>query len=132
MLSLKVQKESINKIGTLNIQCLLTVNKIKSYSNIIKHPTKRREQLYCNFPSSFFRNDFEVSCPELDQLVELALKCEGVYGSRMTGGGFGGCTVTLVEREFTEKAIETIKNGYEGTATFYVCQASEGARSFTL
>ena len=50
----------------------------------------------------------------------------------MTGGGFGGCTVTLVERKFTEKAIETIKNGYEGTATFYVCQASEGARSFTL
>jgi galactokinase len=50
----------------------------------------------------------------------------------MTGGGFGGCTVTLVEREFTEKAIETIKNGYEGTATFYVCQASEGALSFTL
>ena len=49
----------------------------------------------------------------------------------MTGGGFGGCTVTLVEREFTEKAIETIKNGYEGTATFYVCQPSEGARSFT-
>jgi len=78
------------------------------------------------------KNDFEVSCPELDQLVDLALKCEGVYGSRMTGGGFGGCTVTLVEREFTEKAIETIKNGYEGTATFYVCQASEGARSFTL
>ena len=80
----------------------------------------------------FFRNDFEVSCPELDQLVDLALKCEGVYGSRMTGGGFGGCTVTLVEREFTEKTIETIKNGYEGTATFYVCQASEGARSFKL
>lgn len=42
------------------------------------------------------RDDFEVSCPELDMLVNLALKVKGVYGSRMTGGGFGGCTVTLV------------------------------------
>merc|ERR1719394_1051691 len=60
------------------------------------------------------KNDFEVSCPELDQLVELAIKCEGVYGSRMTGGGFGGCTVTLVERNFTEKVIEAITKGYTG------------------
>ncbi len=37
-----------------------------------------------------------MSCKELDQLVELALQVDGVYGSRMTGGGFGGCTVTLV------------------------------------
>jgi len=78
------------------------------------------------------KTDFEVSCPELDQLVELALKCDGVYGSRMTGGGFGGCTVTLVEKDATKKVIESIKAGYKGTATFYVCQASSGARPFPL
>lgn len=44
------------------------------------------------------RKDFEVSCSELDVLVELAMEVEGVFGSRLTGGGFGGCTVTLVEK----------------------------------
>ncbi|KAJ8945302.1 hypothetical protein NQ314_009274 [Rhamnusium bicolor] len=42
------------------------------------------------------KDDYNVSCPELDSLVEYALEIEGVLGSRMTGGGFGGCTVTLV------------------------------------
>lgn len=43
-----------------------------------------------------WRDDYEVSCSELDQLVSIATAVDGVYGSRMTGGGFGGCTVTLV------------------------------------
>jgi len=45
------------------------------------------------------RDDYEVSCPELDLMVELAEKQEGVYGARLTGGGFGGCTVNLVKSE---------------------------------
>lgn len=47
------------------------------------------------------RDDYEVSCPELDTIVDAALEIEGVFGSRMTGGGFGGCTVTLVRYIFT-------------------------------
>lgn len=46
---------------------------------------------------------------------------------RMTGGGFGGCTVTLLKKDAISNVIETIKTGYEGTPTFYVCEASEGA-----
>ena len=45
------------------------------------------------------QHDYEVSCAELDFLVDTALEIEGVYGSRMTGGGFGGCTVTLLRAE---------------------------------
>ena len=50
----------------------------------------------------------------------------------MTGGGFGGCTVTLVKKEAIDKVIESIKAGYEGSPTFYVCEASEGARIVAL
>ncbi|RUS74528.1 hypothetical protein EGW08_017716 [Elysia chlorotica] len=83
------------------------------------------------------RDDYEVSCKELDQLVEFALqmKSEGVFGSRMTGGGFGGCTVTLVEAGSVEKVIEYIDAKYKSVgnkATFFVCPPSEGAKKITL
>jgi galactokinase len=60
------------------------------------------------------RNDYEISTPELDFLVDAALKIKGVYGSRMTGGGFGGCTVSLVQPRFVEQFIESIQNLFEG------------------
>ncbi|XP_060080747.1 galactokinase-like [Ylistrum balloti] len=78
------------------------------------------------------RDDYEVSCPELDQLVKAAMEVEGVYGSRMTGGGFGGCTVTLVKKNEVDKAMEHIQKCYSGKATFYVCAAAEGARLISV
>ena len=51
------------------------------------------------------RDDYEVSTEELDFLQEDAIKVKGVYGSRMTGGGFGGCTVSLVQ----PRAVESLK-----------------------
>ncbi|XP_050422667.1 galactokinase-like [Adelges cooleyi] len=77
------------------------------------------------------RDDFEVSCPELDQLVELARKVPGVLGSRMTGGGFGGCTVTLVNRTAVNTVVETISTEYTQNPKFYVVSPSCGARIFT-
>jgi len=58
------------------------------------------------------RDDYEVSCAELDRMVELARRCEGVYGARMTGGGFGGCTVSLVDAGRAEEAREKLVHDY--------------------
>jgi galactokinase len=77
------------------------------------------------------RDDYEVSCKELDLMVELARKCRGVYGARMTGGGFGGCTINLVSAENAVKFKETIGREYLKaigiTPDVYICQAAEGA-----
>ncbi|NWI03245.1 GALK1 Galactokinase, partial [Tichodroma muraria] len=78
------------------------------------------------------RDDYEVSCPELDELVAAALEVDGVYGSRMTGGGFGGCTVTLLEAEAAERAQQHIQEKYSGTATFYLTKPSGGAKALPL
>ncbi|XP_033989019.1 galactokinase [Trematomus bernacchii] len=78
------------------------------------------------------RDLYEVSCRELDELVSAALEVEGVYGSRMTGGGFGGCTVTLLQAGAIDRTILHIQERYSGTATFYVTTPSEGARVLSL
>lgn len=81
------------------------------------------------------RDDFEVSCKELDLLVEIASECKGVYGSRMTGGGFGGCTITLVSsteaKEFQEKLSRRYKEATSITPAIYVCSAAQGAGEWT-
>lgn len=77
------------------------------------------------------RDDYEVSCPELDLLVELALQVEGTLGSRMTGAGFGGCTVNLVRSDRVGRFADTVSDAYRersGRACeIYVCKASAGA-----
>jgi galactokinase len=78
------------------------------------------------------RDDFEVSTPELDLLVELALRTEGVIGARLTGAGFGGCTVNLVEREavgrFEAGIIEPYRAKTGLSAKTIVCRAIDGLR----
>ncbi|HEY8228310.1 MAG TPA: galactokinase [Pyrinomonadaceae bacterium] len=81
------------------------------------------------------RDDYEVSCPELDVMVELASKIEGVYGARMTGGGFGGCTVNLVANEHVDEFTRTVANGYEQKTKLkpeiFVCETADGAGEVT-
>lgn len=77
------------------------------------------------------RDDYEVSSRELDLMVELATKVEGVYGARMTGGGFGGCTINLVDVDHVETFTRAVAAGYEQATglkpEIYVCEASNGA-----
>lgn len=82
------------------------------------------------------RDDFEVSCKELDILVDAALKCPGVLGSRMCGGGFGGCTVTLVQKAVVKATIASIGDAYtqsgHAEALVFVCEPSDGARLINI
>jgi galactokinase len=77
------------------------------------------------------QHDYEVSCDELDFLVDSALAIDGVYGSRMTGGGFGGCTVTLLRSGAADAFRTAIARSYEQkygiTPRIYSCEPSEGA-----
>jgi galactokinase len=76
------------------------------------------------------RDDYQVSIRELDVLVEAARAVPGCYGSRLTGAGFGGCTVSLVALasvdRFKQEVSETYTSATGRTTTIYVCRASEG------
>ena len=77
------------------------------------------------------RDLYEVSIPELDTMVEVAQSLPGCYGARLTGAGFGGCTVNLVAREQVEAFSSALAAGYEAETGFppeiYICSASKGA-----
>ncbi len=82
------------------------------------------------------KNDYEVSCKELDLMAEIAQTCDGVLGARMTGGGFGGSTVNLVKRENLGKFKERIRSEYQRLTaikpTILVSEAGEGASETTF
>jgi galactokinase len=81
------------------------------------------------------RDDYEVSCNELDVMVDLANNFPGCIGSRMTGGGFGGCTINLVLTTQVEQFAIQIREGYQGATgiapEIYSCAASDGAAEIT-
>jgi len=80
---------------------------------------------------SSLRDLYEVSCAELDLMVDQANRQEGVYGARMTGGGFGGSTINLVESRFADAFAENMASGYEKETgivpQIYICAPAEGA-----
>ena len=85
-----------------------------------------------NASHATLRDDYEVTCPELDFLAERAQQFPGVLGSRMTGAGFGGCTVTLISDDQVNAFIESLGRAYEERfglrADFYVAEIGDGAR----
>ncbi|CDS43641.1 galactokinase [Echinococcus multilocularis] len=71
--------------------------------------------------------DYEVSCEEVDHLIDICMSTDGVYGARMTGGGFGGSLVVLIKPDAVSSLITAIDSIYSRTANIYVADASLGA-----
>ena len=82
------------------------------------------------------RDLYEVTGFELDTMFDVACQTEGCIGSRMTGGGFGGCTINIVKKSAVENFIETVGNAYKSktgiTPAFYVCDIGDGAREIKM
>jgi len=80
------------------------------------------------------RDLYEVSIPELDDLVDIARGLPGIYGARLTGAGFGGCTVNLVEERDAERFMRGLREGYQAKTSrqteVYLCHASAGAETW--
>jgi len=78
-----------------------------------------------------FRDDFAASCAEIDSLVEIALRQTGCIGARITGGGFGGCTVNVVSSSAAEAFVAAVRREYAQTtgidADCFICEPSDGA-----
>jgi galactokinase len=75
-------------------------------------------------------SDYQVSCPELDKIVQLAQKIPGVFGCRMTGGGFGGCAIALIDKTLAQPIMETFERQYKNatgiTPTLFLTHAANG------
>lgn len=86
---------------------------------------------YMNESHISLRDDYEVSCLELDTLVELTQAFSGVLGSRMTGAGFGGCTVSIVKKNHVDELVKSVEKSYLNkigyAADFYIVKIGDGA-----
>ncbi len=105
---------------TLNAVEALKQNNLEDFGRLMK------------LSHASLRDDYEVSCRELDLLVKIAADCKGVLGARMTGGGFGGSTVNLVKREnlaeFIEQVAAEYRNQTQIKADIYVSNPADGAK----
>jgi galactokinase len=106
--------------------------RVKEAVTALKQGDMSRFGQLMNDSHSSLRDDYEVSCPELDFLAEQAQQFEGVLGSRMTGAGFGGCTVTLLQENQIDPFVQQIGEAYQQhfnlKADFYVAEIGPGAK----
>lgn len=97
---------------------------------VLKNNDLKQFGLFMNDSHASLRDLYEVSCEELDVMVEEALRIPGTLGSRMTGAGFGGCTVSLVHEDDVERFIREVGEAYTArtglTGEFYVCSIGNG------
>jgi galactokinase len=98
---------------------------------LIHHDLKELGRLMAEAHESYSK-DFEASCAEADTMVKLANQIPGLIGARLTGGGFGGCTINLVDqreaRSFAERLSASYADATGITPQIHICHASNGAR----
>lgn len=106
------------------------VRTLKSYDALVSGDLKTFGEYMVDSHISL-RDDYEVSCFELDTMVDLLLKEEGVIGARMTGAGFGGCTVSIIREDNVEKIVKKVSKAYQDiigyAADFHVVTVGKGA-----
>ncbi|MCC8174621.1 MAG: galactokinase [Odoribacter sp.] len=153
-----VAVEAISQEHKIDFLCNLTEEELEKYKHTITNSTIYRRARHAvtehqrvkkavealkegkleefgklmNASHQSLKEDYEVTGKELDTLAEEGQKIEGVLGSRMTGGGFGGCTVTLVKEEAVDNYINTVGPIYKDKtnleASFYIAEIGDGAK----
>ncbi len=150
--------EELQRVTDIEHLCDLTDEQFEQYKDAIKDPVRQKRAKHAVYENQrtieavrvlkegnlkrfgelmneahvSVSKDYEVSCEELDTLAEEAWKIDGCIGSRMTGGGFGGCTVSIVRDEAVDTFVKQVgeaykkKIGYE--ASFYVVSIGDGPR----
>ena len=87
--------------------------RVQAFANACRAGSIQSMGVYFTQSHRSLQNDYEVSCPEVDFLVDTALAQNGCFGARLTGGGFGGCTVNLVTREAVPDFRTRMRNAYQ-------------------
>ena len=153
----KLAVEQLNKVRPLKYLAELTEAEFKSIESAITDPVARKRARHVvgevqrtsdavkalkagdlvqfgklmNASHVSLRDDYEVTGPELDCMASEAWKIDGVIGSRMTGGGFGGCTVSLVKDKAIDTFIKEVGAAYEAKIgikpEFYIAEIGDGA-----
>lgn len=110
--------------------------RVMAATNALKEGDVKTFGRLMNESHDSLRDDYEVTGFELDTLVEEAMKVEGVLGSRMTGAGFGGCTISLVKKNSVDKFISLVGENYKKktglTPEFYITNIKDGARKIEI
>jgi galactokinase len=129
---LEACREKMPAVSYARCKHIITENArvLKAREALLRSDMEQFGQLMVEAHASM-RDDFEASCAEVDALVEIAMRQEGCFGARITGGGFGGCTVNVVRVEVAEAFVAAVREEYQKAvgimAECYVCAPSDGA-----
>lgn len=129
----QVQEVIKNPVLVRRVRHVVTENqRTAEAANVLGRGDLQRFGKLMNASHLSLKEDYEVSCRELDILVEEAWKVDGVLGSRMMGAGFGGCTVSIVKNGAVSEFIQKVGENYEKRtgikAEFYVVETGDGAK----